>query len=312
MPVALGQRKDAAEQGVQADEARLELERGMAVGRSPAIPLSSSTDLAVRAPRSLTPVFDGRTRGSMATDEYWAKQREYVLNEQFGPRSRQPMSDEALTAFGPPSAVGDALCCLVLGMRDRADECLAFIPRLQERLAGSDGLRDLPGLRAHEAAGHLRQALHVGVWLRDGTVNAGLAREAYLVLLELNRSWGARFTAPNLLDLMLLCIEAGDGATASTLYREHERKPMQLPPKDLRFSGNARAVLYACTEGHGHVARDLLQEAVDKFRARASRWERSVTPIPYLMPVDLARTLRACNRALGLTHDLDSVVALVR
>ena len=33
MPVALGQRKDAAEQGVQADEARLELERGMAVGK---------------------------------------------------------------------------------------------------------------------------------------------------------------------------------------------------------------------------------------------------------------------------------------
>jgi hypothetical protein len=34
MPVALGQRKDAAEQGVQADEARLELERGMALCKS--------------------------------------------------------------------------------------------------------------------------------------------------------------------------------------------------------------------------------------------------------------------------------------
>ena len=52
----------ATEQGVQADEAPLEAARGMVVGRERGSVVTVWA-LRVQAPRSLTPVFDGRKEG---------------------------------------------------------------------------------------------------------------------------------------------------------------------------------------------------------------------------------------------------------
>lgn len=110
---------------------------------------------------------------------------------------------------------------------------------------------------------------------------------------------------------MLLCLEGGDPQTALTLYLEHERRPLQLPPRDLRFSSNARAVLYACLAGRESTPVEMRSGALEAFRRRASRWERSASPIPYVMPVDLARTLRACHVLLDRPHDLATILPLV-
>jgi hypothetical protein len=247
----------------------------------------------------------------MATEEYWHKRREFLLNSEHSPLARLPMTPEALMANGPMMAVGDALSLLILGLRERAQECLEFVPRLKSLLSDPNALAHLPEYRQRESATHLREYLHLGTWLLDGEMNPLLARDAYRHLLALNQWWGRRITQPNLHDLMLLCIEGDDLQAAGALYLEHERHPLVLPPADLRFSSNARSVLYVCLARMDNTPTSVRSDALDAFRRRASRWERSASPIPYVMPVELARTLRACNMLLDRSHDLATILPLV-
>ena len=78
-----------------------------------------------------------------------------------------------------------------------------------------------------------------------------------------------------------------------------------------KFAANPRSVLYACVVARDEAG-DVVKKAVDAFRKRAVQWERLVSPIPYVLPLDLARTLRACHRLLGSAHDLATIVTLVR
>jgi hypothetical protein len=248
----------------------------------------------------------------MATDGYWERRQAFLLDPEIGALASLPMSAEALVAFGPGSALENALAFLVLDRRQEAMACLEFVPRLQPFLSNPGALQGLPDHRIREAAAHLRRYLHLGVWLRTGEMEPTLADDAYAHLLALNQWWGKRFTGPNLHDLMLLSIEGGRQERAGELYLQHERRPLHLPPKDLRFSSNARALLHACLAAPADATRSLLQRAVEAFRQRASRWERSVSPVPYVMPIDLVRTLRACNLLLGSDYALGTVVRLIR
>jgi hypothetical protein len=246
----------------------------------------------------------------MATEEYWNAQRDLLLDSPHGPLARLPMSPEALAAYGPMSAVEDALRLLVLGLPDRAADRLEFVPRLRALLAGPDALAHLTEPDRMHSAASLREALHLGTWLLGDRMSATLAAEAGHHLCALNRWFGGRPTPPNLHRLMLLSVESGDAQGAADLYRANEARPLSLPPRDRRFTSNARAVLYACLAGDA-VPLDVRSDAVEALRRKATRWERSTRPIPYVGPVELARTLKACHQLMGRPHDLASILPLV-
>jgi hypothetical protein len=248
----------------------------------------------------------------MATEEYWKKHRGFLLDSESSPLKRLlPMSPVALIAYGGSSALEAALSFLILGLPDQAQACLEFVERLQRALSDQNLLKHLPQHEQLRRAAYLRDYLHIGCWLRDGEIQSALAKDAYTHLFALNKSWGGRITQPNLHHLMLLSIEGGDLPAAGRLYIEHERHPLVLPPANLRFSSNARSLLYVCLAPPEKVSSALRNDAVEAFRRRASQWDRSVSPLPYVLPVTLARTLRACRMLLGQSYDLATVAAQV-
>jgi hypothetical protein len=156
--------------------------------------------------------------GTSARDEYWSDRRRQLLHPEVGAVAEVPMSAQALVGHGPSVAVEAVLALLVLQMEEEARAVLEFIPRLEAALADAHTFGAWPEHKRQQSMGHLPQALHLAVWLRDGVMTPRLAGQAHERLLALNRWFGGgRFTPPNLTDLMLLCLENGDVAAALAL-----------------------------------------------------------------------------------------------
>jgi hypothetical protein len=162
----------------------------------------------------------------------------------FGALRRYPMPDDALLANGPYFANRDALEYLILGRHDSAQRLLeGFVPRLLAALPS-------PSSASPEQVAHLYEEAHVAVWLRDGRFDIDLATSAFRLLRRKCNDSSGQITVADLLHLMLLAAESGATQLATDLYLQHDPKPLRVPPNDLRFSRNPRAVLFA----HFHLS----------------------------------------------------------
>jgi hypothetical protein len=145
----------------------------------------------------------------VASEEYWQQQKDFARGKH-GPLSRVPMEEAALLANGPPSRLDEVLRLLIVGLADEARACLEFVPRLDAVLADPHALDHLPAPQRDMSRGCLPEALHLGIWLRDGQMDPARAGTAYEHFLAFSQSWGDRFTQPSLHTLMLLSIESNN------------------------------------------------------------------------------------------------------
>jgi hypothetical protein len=222
------------------------------------------------------------------------------------------MLPAALVANGPAFAVGDALELLVLGCIDEAATLLEFVPRLRDVLADPAGtaLSRMPENRQKEAAAYLREHLLVGVWLQTGNLDRQLADDAYDYFVKLIELWGGAPTDANVLHMMLLSLEAGRPDRAIRDYELHDSKA-DRPLTSARLAKNPRALLFAHTVRSRTPAGVELTDAVARFRASATQWEKGVEPLPYVGIVTLARVLRACAELRGDTVSVQSLLRQV-
>lgn len=244
----------------------------------------------------------------MATNDYWEGVRRLLFLAEFGSLARaRNMTEEALIAGGPSSANIAAVECMVLGLKSETEECLRFVPRLAEALNNKALLQHLPVWDRKQREAYLRIDLHVGEWLRSGSMDPMLARNAYPYALSLNLS----SSRPNVLDLMLLSAESDNPKLACEIYRKHERKPIALPPTNVRFAANPRSVLYACLASESEADRDMARRSLDAFRKSVCATE-DLHSHKFMFRDQLARVLRAAHRALGLEYSLDFLIPLLR
>jgi hypothetical protein len=206
------------------------------------------------------------------------------------------MPDAALFGSGPYFANRSALKYMVLGRAESAQRLLdGYLARLLATLPALASTQS-EDFKLAEQLAELYEEAHIGVWLRNGVFDLELARSAFDYACRLHFDVCEEITTANLLHLMLLATESGNPERASSLYRELDPKPLSLPPQNLRFSRNPRAVLFAhldlseSPEHHG-----TLDGALQRFVAYASQWERDVQPIPYVGLVEAARIVFAAD-----------------
>ena len=246
----------------------------------------------------------------MASEAYWRKREAELDDPTFGAFRRYPMPDSALLGNGPYFATGDALQYLSLNRPEAALRLLeGFLPRLLAalpRLTSSSA----DDFKKTQQLASLYEEAHIAVWLRDGTFDTELAASAFHHLHHLNATFWGDITTANLLHLMLLAAEGGAALRACELYLEHDPNPLTLPPHDLRFSRNPRAVLFAhlrLSDTPNH--HDLLDTALNKFISAAAQWDKGAQPIPY---VGLTEATRVVFLADSLRQRQPTVPAVAR
>jgi len=94
---------------------------------------------------------------------------------------------------------------------------------------------------------------------------------------------------------MLFEVESGQRRKARELYEEYEKSPVEMPPQSLRFSRNPRSLLYTHLRAV-EIPAQTLHKARESFRAAATRWEKDVCPILYVLLPEAARIFAACLR----------------
>ncbi len=239
----------------------------------------------------------------MATDSFWEAKRHSLFEESIGPLARLPMSHEAMIAYGPASAVFDACHFLALGCEHEAHKILdSFLPAVTKQ-----GFFE--SIQHIEQRASVAGATNCGYWLRYGAFDSKLASTALQYHLELNEWWGGRMTPPNVHETMLLALEADQPDTAAEYYEKHEKVHLSIPPENLRFSRNARSLLYLHIKEPKHT---MAQKGLASFVKAATKWDKGIQPIPYISIDDAARTYYACRTLTGESVSLQQVLATIR
>jgi hypothetical protein len=245
---------------------------------------------------------------SMADDAYWMRRGASIE------MPIVPMRREALVANGPMLAVHDAIVLEVLGRHHEARSLLeSFAPRLFVLISEENTFDGYPEYEKLSRWADLRTQAHVVHWLLHGKFDPALAQRAYEAQWRYFRMLypSARLDPVLLFYLMLFQIESGRHDDARQLYEKYEKSPVRVPPESLRFSRNPRSLLYTHLLAH-EIPRDVLRQAFDNFRNAATKWEKDVCPILYVMFSEAARVFSACLRLTGRAHAPSNVFALLR
>lgn len=244
----------------------------------------------------------------MASDAYWRARSAKIRR----PFSR--MTNAALVGAGPMFAVNGAITLGVVERYDQAPLLLkTFLPRLTALLSDEKNFNRFP---EHEKLGRLadlRKQVHMAHWLLRGEFDPELSR------LARDAQWRSfRFHSPSakpdvllLLDLMLFEIESGQPRQARKLYEKYEKSPLDVPPQSLRFSQNPRSLIYAHLRAKD-ISVETLHKARASFRAAATKWEKDVCPIVYVLLPEAARILSACLRLIGKASAPSNIFSLLR
>ena len=238
---------------------------------------------------------------------FWEKEEARLLGP-FGAFLDIPMEDEAVVAYGPAIATTEAIRLLVLGHREQAHAILDdFLPRLKRHVIDKNNwpaTGDHPG--RHGEFPFLAATASVAQWIRDGFFDPSLTRLA----LDYLAAWAnaERPDGPQLLHLMLAAVEADDESTATTFYELWEKSPLDAEPKSFRFSNNARHVLFLCIRANASGSGvELAVKGLERFKDRATKWEKGYEPVPYVGIFMLARLLSSAYGLLGMNvprHEL--------
>jgi len=188
-----------------------------------------------------------------------------------------------------------------------------FLPRLAPRLHETDLLVSLPTTQRTKRLAALTEYVHLGYWLTEDSFRPDLAQNAYDLDWLAHREFSpkARLDGSQLLNMMLLKIEAKDLNAAKDLYESHERTCLVLPPTSPRFARNPRALLYAYLNSDS-VPEAVLIRALKDFQNLATRWEKDVCPIPNVTLVGCARILWACHSLRGNIPTLKDILPLLK
>ena len=215
------------------------------------------------------------------------------------------------------NTVTNALACIVVGLRPNAEAILdSLLPQLKKELRTESWIQKKGPFEGTEILNVVAKAAHVGHWLKYGKFDLGLAESALRWRHALESFWKSmgirRLTQPNILAAMLLEIESERPDRAIQVYESNEKSPFQLPPRNMRFTSNARSVLYL----HLKTAKDagtadLRSKALASFLKNATQWDRAVDPLPYVMQMDVARIARACWCLKGEDHSIPRVIEAV-
>jgi hypothetical protein len=243
----------------------------------------------------------------MASDQYWARHLA-SLEKHF--------REVTVPYTGMLAGVGatHALEMIVGGKPEKARDYLNdLVPRLKSELADRRWMLGRSEYEGKEMMKAVAKGTHAAVWLQTGRFDPDLAKAARAWGEEMDRHWGGRMTGPNLLDRMLESIECGDPDAAVRLYEKQELNPLPLPPRDLRFTRNARSVLYFCLRtGKDSSVREFRDQAMRKFLAAATQWEKGIHPLPYLGLLDVARIVFAAAGLEGSPTSVETVAAQIR
>jgi hypothetical protein len=203
---------------------------------------------------------------------------------------------------------------MVLGLQDHAADLLAsLLTKVLAELKDDRWMKVRSEYAGSEMTMGLAKAANVATWLHTGKFNPLLAASALQWHLKMQSFWGGRLTGPNLLGVMLSSIESGTPNEAIRLYEDNETKLLAIPPKDFRFCRNARSVLYLFLKsGQEEGRKAIREEALRKFLAAATRWEKGVQPIPYVNKLDVARLVHAARSLEGQSLSVSETLAQVR
>ena len=244
----------------------------------------------------------------MASDAYW-KEQSAKIRAPF-----RAMPKKVLIGNGPMFAVKDAI---TLGIVERHDEARSLLKSFVPSLGGllSD-LRQFDRFPEHEKLGrlaNLRMQAHVAHWLLNEKFDRTLSK------LAMDAQWRSfRFHSPSakpdillLLQLMLFEIESGQPRKAQQLYEKYEKSPITVPLQSLRFARNPRSFIYAHLRAR-EIPAEALDQARESFRAAATKWEKDVCPILYVLLADAARIFAACLRLIGKPYAPSNVLPLLK
>lgn len=250
----------------------------------------------------------------MATQEYWDEELGRILHPVYGSVVRLPVPDESIIGNAPSLSNRDVVCLLAHGRVEAAYQILDdFLERLASRATDFGWLTEIERQKRPPIQASVCEDYLVSTWLRHGAINPEAAQRALQAQLQLAEYWGPTPGTPWLLHSMLAAIESGQLEMADSLYREHEPTPLGELPSGLRASQNPRHVLWLFVEFGGaaeHVSQ--LMKLLERLAGRASKWERSVQPVPYVGSVELARIVRSALELAGLDSTVQKVAEWVK
>lgn len=247
----------------------------------------------------------------MATDTYWEKTRARLYE-----KYRFPLDPSKVRARGwmPTVIISEVLQCLVVGMSENAQAVLKLIsPQMEEELASEEANREKGPSGDIQLIASISRSAHLAHWLHHDRIDLSLAERALRWRHALNAHYNSsKLTQPNLLDSMLLEVETEKPERAIPVYEANEKSPLVLPPKNMRFSSNARSVLYLHLKtGKDKTSADLRKKSLASFLRNATQWDRDVSPLPYVMLMEVARISRACWWISGEDYSLSRIVEAI-
>lgn len=247
---------------------------------------------------------------NVARDSYW-EEREVFLRKAY---SKGGLLSEIRTGMLSYSSAIHGLEFMIVGMEEEAADFLGrLVPKLRSELEDKRWIAGRSEYSGKELMTAVAHGASAAAWLQTGRFDKVLAASALAWRQEMQRIWGGRATTPNLLDLMLSAIESGQPDLALEIYRLHQPAPLAIPPKNFRFTRNACSILYLflCTDRDAS-SKDLRGEALSKFLASATRWEKGFDPLPYVNILDVARIVYAAGTLEGRPPSLKTIISQVK
>jgi len=252
----------------------------------------------------------------VASEEYWESTKTELLDPEFGAKAHFGYDHkELLKGCAVAESLRNVVKLRVLGLDDLATTVLThFIPPLRDLLSDDQlckELRDPTDMRPPSLIFHL-ETLAVGSWLESGAYDLPVLVRL-LKEVERDPDYKPRNIDPlSFNHAILAASENGDLQTVERFYRKWEKRPLDGPPTNQRYSSNPRHVLVAHERyGSRESLRTFLADGLERLRRRATNWEK-MDVVPFVGILYLARLVWRCERIRGNRISFHELWALLR